>query len=123
MAWEAHEGPLIKVPARSPYRRQFKTSYNLPGNRVCIDNCGVTYKITKGPEHHGGIGGNELQFEYSTKSGVLYYDISFVDCAKDLTYRWGDANNCPSWAEGIQIQGPSNWGCKTLECHPYETCM
>ena len=95
--------------------------YSLPDNKVCTDNCGVTYKIAKSNNLVGGAGGNQVQFEYSTRKGLFYYDISFVDCAKDVGYRTGNAENCPAWDAGLQIAGTS--ACKTMSCGQKEMCM
>ncbi|KAF2442795.1 hypothetical protein P171DRAFT_495999 [Karstenula rhodostoma CBS 690.94] len=126
-AWEAYQSGPIKVPARSPFRKDIVSQYDLPKNRTCIDNCGVTYKVSKTQKLIGGKGGNQLQFEFATRAGLIYFDMSFVDCVKDLRYRSGDASNCPSWAEGIRIEGQKppqqTYGCGSLECGPKDMCI
>jgi hypothetical protein len=123
----AHQSDPVKVPARSPFRKEIISSYDLPKGEKCVDNCGVTYKVSNTKQLTGGRGGNQLQFEFTTRMGLMYFDMSFVDCAKNLKYRTGDASNCPSWAEGIRIEGQKSpqhdYGCDFLECMPGEMCM
>ncbi|KAF2448385.1 hypothetical protein P171DRAFT_440770 [Karstenula rhodostoma CBS 690.94] len=57
----------------------------------------------------------------STRKGLFYYDFSFVDCAKDIAYRQGNAERCPGWDAGLQIQGTS--GCKEMICGKGERCI
>ncbi|KAJ4300916.1 hypothetical protein N0V90_003004 [Kalmusia sp. IMI 367209] len=90
-AYDRYQSNMFVIPARSPFRKEFITSYE-----GCTDNCGVVYKVTRSLPITGGQGGNQVQFEYSSRAGILYYDISFVDCAKNLGYRTGDAANCPA---------------------------
>ncbi|KAF1980378.1 hypothetical protein BU23DRAFT_522436 [Bimuria novae-zelandiae CBS 107.79] len=126
-AWTMYQtAEPILVPARTSFRKELVSQYKISEDQVCIDNCGVTYKISKTKELIGGDGGNQMQFEYSTKLGEIYFDISFVDCVKNLGYRSGDANNCPAWAEGLRIDGqkePHSFGCEMLECLPGEMCI
>ncbi|KAF2679799.1 hypothetical protein K458DRAFT_460656 [Lentithecium fluviatile CBS 122367] len=121
-------GQSFKLPARSPLRTMFEIEYDLPDHekdvdRRCTNNCGVTYKVTREPKLVGGIGGNQLQFEYTSKDGILYYDISFVDCAKDLGHRTGNAENCPGWKEGLQIDGQKGFDCRTMVCEDGKMCI
>jgi hypothetical protein len=62
-----------------------------------------------------------VQCEYSTRKGLFYYDFSFVDCAKDVSYRQGNAENFPSWDAGLQATGTT--GCKEMHCGKEEMCM
>lgn len=117
-AWDRYQSNMFVVKARSPFRKEFVTSYD-----GCSNNCGVVYKVTKTPAITGGQGGNQVQFEYSSRDGILYYDISFVDCAKNLGYRTGDASNCPGWDQGLRIDGQQGFGCRTMECRAREMCM
>ncbi|KAF9734611.1 hypothetical protein PMIN01_07514 [Paraphaeosphaeria minitans] len=104
------------------------------GNFFLVNQCKYDLYIWEAWKAHqsdptkliGGQGGNQLQFEFATKAGLIYFDISFVD-TKNLKYRSGDASNCPSWAEGIRIEGQKppqqNNGCDILECFPGDMCI
>lgn len=120
-AWESHEAFKRSLPARSKETYKIIDTYSLPGNQTCTDNCGVTYKLSKSDSLIGGVGGNQVQFEYSTRKGLFYYDFSFVDCAKDIAYRQGNAERCLGWDAGLKIQGTS--GCKEMLCGQGEMCM
>ncbi|KAK7181048.1 hypothetical protein DPSP01_003602 [Paraphaeosphaeria sporulosa] len=73
-AWESESHQTFKrsLPARSKETYKIIDNYLLPGNKMCTDNCGVTYKLSKPDGLVGGVGGNQVQFEYSTRKGLFY---------------------------------------------------
>ncbi|KAK3214363.1 hypothetical protein GRF29_28g2812229 [Pseudopithomyces chartarum] len=125
--WEAHEAYQDLHPALIPARAQksypIKSTYPIPQHDPCIDNCGVTYKISRTASLVGGPGGNQIQFEYSTRGAILYHDISFVDCAVVTGWQEGDAKMCPGWELAVGIEGVSGGKCKNLECGVREMCI
>jgi hypothetical protein len=114
-AWNQYASDAFTIPARSEFRQEIVTSY-----AGCDNNCGVVYKIAK--EWDFGRG-HITQLEYSSRDGIMYFDISFVDCAKNLGYRTGDASDCPTWERGIHINGGDNSGCGSLDCPAQSMCM
>lgn len=80
----------IKVPARSKWSEPF---------REPCEGCGISYKVSKTDQLEGG---KQTQFEYAIAGGQLWYDISFVDCAK------GDsADDCPGHDKGLAMDSPN----------------
>ncbi|KAL1605158.1 hypothetical protein SLS60_004701 [Paraconiothyrium brasiliense] len=120
-AWDTHQAFKKKLDGREKETYKIIDSYDLPGGGKCIDNCGVTYKLSKTDSLVGGVGGNQVQFEYSTRKGLFYYDLSFVDCAKDIDYRKGNAERCPGWDAGLKIVGKK--ACKEMYCGEGKMCI
>lgn len=115
---------MMKIKARSPLREHFGIEYDIPGTgRRCTNNCGLSYKVSLTPNLKGFPDGNHVQFEYTSKDGILYYDISFVDCARNLGYLSGDALNCPGWRDSIHIDGQQGFGCRQMDCAAGSMCM
>ncbi|PVI01782.1 hypothetical protein DM02DRAFT_524252 [Periconia macrospinosa] len=75
------------VPKRTKYTEPVRTS--CPG-------CGVVIKVSKTNQI---VNGKHTQFEY-TVGDKLWYDISYVNCAKDKS-----ADNCPGHEKGNAMQG------------------
>jgi hypothetical protein len=96
------------------------SSYTLPKGGECVDDCGGTYKVSRTGERRG----NRLQFESTTRMGLIDSDMSFVDCANTFEYRTGHASNCNIWTEDIRIEGQKSpqhdYGCDILEYSPGE---
>jgi len=114
----------MKLNRRSAHRVPIIIRYDIPSQHTtCENNCGVAYKVATVPELHPFPNGNQVQFEYSTKDGIMYYDISFVDCAKNLGHRSGDAIDCPGWNFGTQIDGQKSFNCRTMTCPARNMCM
>jgi hypothetical protein len=90
--WSVDEGyssPRIHIPAR--------TKYSEPLRNAC-NGCGSSLKISKTDRLTTG---QLTQFEYSIANGNIYYDISFVDCAKGKS-----ASDCPGHELGLAIDSP-----------------
>jgi hypothetical protein len=89
--WSVDEGsssPPIYVPAR--------TIYTEPKRAPAAG--GVVLKVSRTDQL---LGGQQTQFEYAMSNNMIYYDISFVDCATGTT-----AQNCPGWDMGLNIGSP-----------------
>lgn len=78
----------IHVPARSQYSEPLRSTCN---------GCGTSLKISKTDKL---VGGAQTQFEYTITNNQLWYDISFVDCAKDKS-----ADSCPGHDKGLSMIG------------------
>ncbi|KAL5385243.1 hypothetical protein PMIN02_008928 [Paraphaeosphaeria minitans] len=46
-AWKAHQSDPTKVPARSAFREETISRYELPNNHTCMDNCGAPTRSLK----------------------------------------------------------------------------
>ncbi|KAF2657717.1 hypothetical protein K491DRAFT_714182 [Lophiostoma macrostomum CBS 122681] len=92
--------------------------------RYISDTSGVAYKISRDSTLRGGIGGNHMHFEYAIRDNQIYWDISFVDCAKDATLQGGNADGCVGHERGIRIntavQGDGYIG---VHCLPNTFCL
>ncbi|KAF2268895.1 hypothetical protein CC78DRAFT_575437 [Lojkania enalia] len=96
-------GPIF-LPAHSIYLE--------PIRPPCCEGCGTCLKVSKTNKLIDGL---HLQFEYAIKS-VMYYDISFVNCAKGT-----NAADCPGHEKGLQISSPEP-KCGKPTCEPGEYC-
>ncbi|KAJ4289862.1 hypothetical protein N0V90_011195 [Kalmusia sp. IMI 367209] len=96
--------PAIRVPARSHYSEHY---------REPCEGCGVSFKVSNTDQLQAG---KQTQFEYAIKNNILYYDISFVDCAKGKS-----ADDCPGHHNGLGIDSP-NGACKPVNCPPGKYC-
>ncbi|KAF2111017.1 hypothetical protein BDV96DRAFT_500527 [Lophiotrema nucula] len=88
----------IRIPARSRYSETFRTP---------CEGCGIALKVSNTDQL---LGGKQTQFEYAIKNNILYYDISFVDCAQGQ-----GADNCPGHDRGVAIDSPVT-ACGPLHC-------
>ncbi|ORX94825.1 hypothetical protein BCR34DRAFT_550131 [Clohesyomyces aquaticus] len=96
--------PNIKVGARSTYTEPMRAPCN---------GCGISLKISNTDQL---LGGQQTQFEYAIANNQVYYDISFVDCAK------GDsAADCPGHDKGLVIDSPLG-ACGPLDCPAGSYC-
>lgn len=86
---QSYDSGPIHIPARTKYSEPFRS--------VC-NSCGSSLKINKS---NNLISGAHTQFEYSLANGEIWYDISFVDCAKG-----GSASACPGHDMGLSIDSP-----------------
>ncbi|KAF2114614.1 hypothetical protein BDV96DRAFT_600576 [Lophiotrema nucula] len=126
--WYMNGDPIKYIPARTAVRQEFMLVTRGSRNECCPDdqggcnaNCGVTFKIS---DSNSIVDGNHLNLEYAIRDGKPWYDISFVNCAKNIAYRSGDASNCPSWHDGIKIDGQRGFNCEGgAECKPNEMCI
>ncbi|KAF2795954.1 hypothetical protein K505DRAFT_323675 [Melanomma pulvis-pyrius CBS 109.77] len=104
--WSVEEGyssQAIYVPAR--------TIYSEPKRAPA--NGGVVLKVSRTDQL---VGGQQTQFEYATSNNVIYYDISFVDCAVGES-----AANCPGWDNGLNIGSPEP-ACQVVNCPSNNYC-
>lgn len=97
------KGP-IKIKARSKYTEKFRTPCN---------NCGVSLKISRTNQLKAG---QHTQFEYAIANNIIYYDISYVDCAKGKS-----AANCPGHKQGHMIDSAEK-ACGLLKCKGNSYC-
>ncbi|KAH7392904.1 hypothetical protein BKA66DRAFT_509926 [Pyrenochaeta sp. MPI-SDFR-AT-0127] len=95
---QSHWSAPIHIPARTQYSEPFRNSCN---------GCGTSMKISK---TNGLVGGAHTQFEYSIVNDQLWYDISFVDCAKGES-----ASDCPGHDLGLAMDSPEP-SCGTASC-------
>lgn len=79
----------IRVPKRTKYSEQFRTPCN---------GCGVSLKVSRTNKLETG---KHTQFEYAISKGQIYYDVSFVNCAKGK-----NADNCPGHDKGLAMDSP-----------------
>ncbi|KAF2688875.1 hypothetical protein K458DRAFT_292869 [Lentithecium fluviatile CBS 122367] len=93
----------IKVAGRSRYTEPFR----VPGAG------GVVFKVSNSDQI---VGGAHTQFEYAISNDQLYYDLSFVDCAKGES-----ASDCPGHAKGLAMYSPND-ACGKLDCAPGTYC-
>lgn len=97
-------GKPIHVPARSQYTEPLRSSCN---------GCGTSLKVSKSDQL---VGGAQTQFEYTITNGQLWYDVSFVDCAKGES-----ANSCPGHDKGLSMAG-TNKVCGQAQCQSGSYC-
>jgi hypothetical protein len=94
--WNVVDGvssDAIQVPARS--------RYSVPYGTLAALKISNTDQLTNG---------QQTQFEYSTISGKLWYNISFVNCAN------GDnADSCPGHDMGLAVDSPDQ-SCAPINC-------
>ncbi|KAF3000819.1 hypothetical protein E8E13_006594 [Curvularia kusanoi] len=105
--WSVDQGyssAPIHIPARSKYSEPFRSACN---------GCGTSLKISKTNEL---IAGRHTQLEYSIAGGNLWYDISFVDCAKG-----GSASDCPGHDLGLAMDSPES-ACGKAHCAAGSYC-
>jgi hypothetical protein len=89
------------------------TTYTEPLRSSC-SGCGTSLKISLS-DHL--LPGAQTQFEYSiSATNELWYDISFVDCA-----RGEDARSSPGHELGVSMQG-ANGKCGIARCAAREYC-
>ncbi|KAF2877689.1 hypothetical protein BDV95DRAFT_614802 [Massariosphaeria phaeospora] len=98
--------PMVHVPAG--------TAAELEPYLQC-GNCGTSYKISKTEEI---IEMKHVQAEYTFEAGLLYYDISLINCA-DLKAK--DGSNCPGFEGGLRLASPEA-SCKPAYCPPNTYC-
>ncbi|KAG9186440.1 hypothetical protein G6011_09548 [Alternaria panax] len=100
-------GNMTHVPARSKYSEPFS-------------HAPTSVKISKTPSI---VSGEQTQFEYNIVSNQLWYDISFVDCAKGPQGASGsfDASSCPGHNEGLAMDVTNNI-CGKISCDPGAYC-
>lgn len=96
-------GP-IHIPARTKYSEPFRSA---------CSGCGSSLKISKTDQL---VAGHQTQFEYSIADGNLWYDVSFVDCAKG-----GSASDCPGHDRGLAMDSPEQ-ACGKATCAAGSYC-
>ncbi|KAF2865682.1 hypothetical protein BDV95DRAFT_506594 [Massariosphaeria phaeospora] len=104
------ESGLFSVPARSQHVEDLRK----PDIHKCpTDDCGTSFKVSKTPQITRG---SHTQFEYAIKHGMMYYDISFVDCAQGSS-----ADTCPGHDKGLSITSDDT-RCTIPLCQPGQYC-
>ncbi|KAH7134954.1 hypothetical protein B0J11DRAFT_148649 [Dendryphion nanum] len=98
-----YAGSAIKIAAGS--------QHSAPA--LACENCGTSMKISKTSTLTSGA---QTQFEYTFGGGMVWYDISFVDCAKG-----NDASSCPGHSEGL-VMAASDSSCPTASCSAGAYC-
>ena len=99
--WSVDQGyssPPIHIPSGTKYSEPFRSACN---------GCGSSLKISRTDQL---IGGQHTQFEYSIANGDIWYDISFVNCAKGE-----NASNCPGHDKGLAMDSPEK-ACGKANC-------
>lgn len=94
----------IHIPARTKHSEPFRSACN---------GCGSSLKISKTDQL---ISGQQTQFEYSIADGNIWYDISFVDCAKGES-----ASDCPGHDKGLAMDSPEH-ACGKANCAAGSYC-
>jgi hypothetical protein len=95
-----HPSTSFMIPARSTHSEEYTGS-------------STSLKISKS---EALVAGQHTQFEYSIAAGQLWYDISFVDCAKGES-----ASSCPGHDEGLAMDA-SDDSCGKIDCPAGEYC-
>lgn len=98
-----YAGSAVKIAAG--------TKYSAPA--LSCDNCGTSMKISKTSTLSSGA---QTQFEYTFAGGQVWYDISFVDCAKG-----NDATSCPGHSEGL-VMATADTSCPSASCSAGAYC-
>lgn len=101
---QGHSSGPIHIPARTKYSEPFRSTCN---------GCGSSLKISKTDQL---VAGQHTQFEYSIADGNLWYDISFVNCAKG-----GSASDCPGHDGGLAMDSPEQ-ACGKANCAAGSYC-
>lgn len=101
---QGHSSPPIHVPARTKYTEPLRSACN---------GCGSSLKISKTDQL---VNGKHTQFEYSIADSNIWYDISFVDCAKGES-----ASNCPGHDKGLAMDSPEQ-ACGKVHCPAGSYC-
>lgn len=101
---QGHSSPPIHVPARTKYTEPLRSACN---------GCGSSLKISKTDQL---VNGKHTQFEYSIADSNIWYDISFVDCAKGES-----ASNCPGHDKGLAMDSPEQ-ACGKVHCAAGSYC-
>lgn len=100
--WSVGEGylsPPIHISARTKYSEPLRSASSL--------------KISKTNKL---LNGKHTQFEYSITGGNIWYDISFVDCAKGES-----ASDCPGHEKGLAMDSPEQ-ACGKAHCAAGSYC-
>ncbi|KAH7117696.1 hypothetical protein B0J11DRAFT_468169 [Dendryphion nanum] len=97
------KGP-IQVKARNRYSEPFRTP---------CERCGVSLKVSRTNQLQSG---KHTQFEYAIAKDTIYYDISYVDCAKG-----NSAKDCPGHEKGHMIDSAEK-ACGVLKCQGGSYC-
>lgn len=89
-------GPKDSGPIFLPKRTKHVEPIQVPNCK----GCGTVFKVSR---THELVKGHHTQFEYAVNvtSNMLYYDISYVDCAQGKS-----GANCPGWELGHAIDSP-----------------
>jgi hypothetical protein len=93
-------GGLVKIPARHKWSEP-------------LSDAPTSMKISRTSSI---VPGKHTQFEYAINSNQIWYDISFVDCA-----RGSSASNCPGHTDGLGVYA-NNGRCGKIECAPNSYC-
>jgi hypothetical protein len=93
-------GSAIQIPARSQHSEPFSSSP-------------TSLKISNSSQL---VGGAHTQFEYSLINNQIWYDISFVDCAKGQS-----ADSCPGHDLGLAVDSNES-KCGKIDCQAGSYC-
>jgi hypothetical protein len=96
------------LPAKYMWHKPLRTTPN---------GGGVSIKVSKTPDMS-----NIMQFEYALANGLVYYDISLLNCL-GTGANSHDASDCPGWKDGLLgVGGRSCGDAGRVECRPGEIC-
>jgi hypothetical protein len=95
---------------------QASTSFMIPARSTHSEAYTGSSTSLKVSKSDALVAGQHTQFEYSIAAGQLWYDISFVDCAKGES-----ASNCPGHDEGLAMDA-SDSSCGKIDCAAGEYC-
>lgn len=89
-------------------------AYIAPLVLSCPTCGGVSLKVSRQPNAP-----TVLQFEYTAKDGLIWYNLSMIDCLK-AGRDSADGSSCPGWEGGLQ--GGGGGTCKKFTCGPGQKC-
>ena len=88
------------------------SSHSEPFRSPC-SACGVSIKLSRSTSQSSIV-----QFEYALNNDLIYYDMSYINCAHGT-----DASACPAHERGMRINGDGMGGtCGILWCRPNRYC-
>ncbi|KAH8712148.1 hypothetical protein GQ44DRAFT_742542 [Phaeosphaeriaceae sp. PMI808] len=91
---QSHSSGPIKIAARTQYSEPLR-------------NTATALKVSKSDQL---VAGAHTQFEYSLINNQIWYDISFVNCAKG-----NSADNCPGHDKGLSMDSSMS-SCGKVNC-------
>ncbi|KAF2110450.1 hypothetical protein BDV96DRAFT_604024 [Lophiotrema nucula] len=83
--------------------------------------CGTSLKISRAIDMQVVV---QFEFTVNVTTGDAWYDISLINCIKDMNVPNKDATACPGWEAGILATAAegSSVTCNRMECAPRFQC-
>ncbi|KAF2658866.1 hypothetical protein K491DRAFT_713119 [Lophiostoma macrostomum CBS 122681] len=81
----------------------------------------TSVKIALGDQKpEGNLSITQFEYNYITATNQVWYDISLVDCTRNVSKDEGGGTHCPGWESGLRVQ--SGKACVAYECAAQEFC-